>query len=292
MADKKIDMLFVGTVTRDLLENCPDSSYRLGGTVSFGAATAMRLGWQPTIVTRAATDMNFTELPELVGLHILPSEVTTTFANVYTSTGRIQYCYTPTEAITAADIPLALRHPQVVLLAPLVDDVAADVAQVFGKETLIAATPQGWMRCWGENGRVYSKPWTEVIAVLRQLDVLVLSEEDIDCDLSRLNPFIAQVPLVVLTEGREGCTVYRRDLNGDVSTTKIPPRPTTEVDPTGAGDIFATAFLLRLHKTGEPLHAARYANITASFAVEAPGVLDIPSHEQVMAYLQSTNESF
>lgn len=287
----QIDLLLVGTITRDLIENRQDSPYRLGGTVSFAAATALRLGRRPTIVTRASLDTDFSELPVGADLHILPSETTTTFANVYTPQGRIQYCYTPTEMIRAVDIVSSYRRPRTVLLGPLVDDVAPDVAPIFDAATLVAAVPQGWMRRWDDAGRVFAKSWEQAATVLPYLDVLVLSLEDIDFDLSRLDLFFEHVPLVVLTEYRDGSTVYQRDENGLLTETKIPPRPAIEVDPTGAGDTFATAFVLRLEETGDPIHAARFANVTASFGVEAPGVAGIPSREQVLNYLREHGES-
>ncbi len=291
MADHQPDILLVGTVTRDLLENRLDSDYRLGGTVSFASVTALCLGRQPTVVTRAAADTDFSELPAEVDLHVLPSPLTTTFANVYSAEGRVQYCYTPTAPITAADIPAALHQPRVVLLGPLVDDVASDVAQIFGDETLVTAVPQGWMRRWDEHGRVYSKPWAEAREILPHLDVLVLSIEDIDYDLTRLDLFTEYVPLVVLTQYRDGSTVYQRGEDGRVTITKIPPRPATEVDPTGAGDTFATAFVLRLQETGDPFQAARFANVTASMGVEGPGVSGIPSHTEVLDYLRARGEA-
>lgn len=291
LTDSQIDLLLIGTITRDVIENRPDSAYRLGGTVSFAAMTALRLGRQPSIITRASMDTDFSELPPTVDLHILPSPVTTTFANVYTTQGRIQYCYTPTKPIQAADIGEQFRQPRVVLLGPLVDDVATDVAQIFGDQTLVAAVPQGWMRRWDETGRVFAKPWEMAREILPYLDVLVLSLEDIDFDLSRLDLFIEHVPLVVLTEYRDGSTVYQRGADGAVTMTKIPPRPANEVDPTGAGDTFATAFVLRLQETGDPIQAARFANVTASFGVEAPGVAGIPNREQVLAYLAAASPS-
>ena len=263
------------------------SPYRIGGTVSFASVTAVRLGRRPTVVTRAAATTDLSELPDEVDLHVLPSPDTTTFANVYTEHGRIQYCYRQALPITAADITADQHHPRAVLLGPLVDEIEPAVASIFAEESLVVAVPQGWMRRWDETGRVYSKPWESADAILPYLDVLVLSLEDIAYDVSRLEPFFAQVPLVVLTEYRDGSTLYRRTERGAIEETKIPPRPAKEVDPTGAGDIFATAFMIRLQETGDPVHAARFANVTASFGVEQPGVAGIPTREQVMAYIQA-----
>jgi sugar/nucleoside kinase (ribokinase family) len=198
----------------------------------------------------------------------------------------VQYCYTPAAEIKAEDIPLALRQPRAVLLGPLVNEIGPDIAALFPDTTLVVAVPQGWMRRWDEHGRVFSKPWENAEAILPHLDVLVLSLEDINYELKRLDPFFQHVPLVVLTEYRDGSTLYRRRPDGTMQEIKIPPRPATEVDPTGAGDIFATAFVVRLQETGDPVHSARFANVTASFGVEQEGVAGIPSREQVFAYMQ------
>jgi 1D-myo-inositol 3-kinase len=283
----KPDILLIGHVTCDLESPDRDSTYRLGGTVSFAAVTAMRLGRHPTIITRAAATTDLSDLPTDLDLHVLPSPVTTTFANLYTDRGRVQYCYAQALPITAADIPLAYRHPQAVLLGPLVNEISADVASIFGEGTLVAAVPQGWMRQWDETGRVHAKPWENAEAILPHLSVLVLSLEDIDQDLSRLDPWFAHVGLIVLTEYREGSTIYQRQADGSIVQSKIPPRPAQEIDPTGAGDVFATAFLIRLQETGDPVQAARFANITASFSVEHPGVTGVPTRAQVLTYMDA-----
>lgn len=280
-----VDILLIGHVTRDLIGAEPDGPYRLGGTVSFAAITALRLGRQPTIITRAAADTNLSELPEAVDLHVLPSPTTTTFANIYTEQGRVQYCYTPATPIVAADIPVALRKPRAVLLGPLVNEIRADVATIFDETTLVAAVPQGWMRRWEQSGRVYHQTWDDAAAILPHLGVLVLSLEDIDYDLHRLDPFFEHLSLIVVTEYRDGSTLYQRQPDGQIREVKIPPRPANEVDPTGAGDIFATAFLIRFQETGDPVQAARFANITASFGVEHVGIAGIPTREQVLAYM-------
>jgi sugar/nucleoside kinase (ribokinase family) len=120
--------------------------------------------------------------------------------------------------------------------------------------------------------------------ILPHLDALILSIEDIDGQLQLIDEFLNYTSLVILTEYRDGSTVYRRN-GAEVNTVPIPPRPADELDPTGAGDIFATAFLLRLAATGDPLDAARYANVTASFGVEARGVAGIPTEAEVLAYM-------
>lgn len=282
-----IDFLAIGTVSRDIATADPASAeYLLGGTVSFAAVTAARLGRRPTVLTRAGGDVDLSLLEELGEVLVLPSQHTTTFANLYSPSGRVQYCYTPSPPIGASDIPASLTSPHIALLGPLANEVKPDAATVFAEDTIVAAVPQGWMRRWDEDGRVYPTGWDTSEQILPHLDALILSKEDIEGDLRLVEEFLELVPLVVLTEYRDGSTVYRREASAGIEVVSVPPRPAGEKDPTGAGDIFATAFLLRLDETGDPLDAARYANVTASFGVEGRGVASIPTHGEVLAYME------
>jgi sugar/nucleoside kinase (ribokinase family) len=58
------------------------------------------------------------------------------------------------------------------------------------------------------------------------------------------------------------------------------PRPA--LDPTGAGDVFAAAFLLEWSRTGDPHTAARFANAAASFIVEVPDASWFPTRAEIM----------
>jgi 1D-myo-inositol 3-kinase len=285
--EERVDFLAIGHVTRDMIHNDPESSdYTLGGTVSFAAVTARRLGYRPYVVTRAAPNVDLSFLESHAEVTVLPSTHTTTFANIYTSNGRVQYCYTPARSIKAADLPSHLRKPRVALLGPLVGEVTADVASIFPEETLVAAVPQGWMRRWDADGLVHAIPWENAREILPHLDVLILSIEDIGGDLKQIDFFLRWVPLVIMTQYKEGSTVYWHQVDEEmVQVIHVPPRLAREVDPTGAGDIFATAFLLHFCETGDPLQSARYANVTASFGVEAVGVVGIPTHQQVIDYM-------
>jgi sugar/nucleoside kinase (ribokinase family) len=54
------------------------------------------------------------------------------------------------------------------------------------------------------------------------------------------------------------------------------------VDPTGAGDVFAAAFLVRYQETGNPLEAAAFAACAASCAVEGVGATSLGDRAEVM----------
>jgi sugar/nucleoside kinase (ribokinase family) len=54
--------------------------------------------------------------------------------------------------------------------------------------------------------------------------------------------------------------------------------PADVVDPTGAGDGFCGAFLVGLIETGDPVRAALYGTVAASFVVEARSALPVLGH--------------
>jgi 1D-myo-inositol 3-kinase len=285
-----INFLAIGHITHDLI---PDG-FRLGGTVSFAAVTARRLGWQPGILTRVAPDGLFDGPPPtqavdviapddspLAGtpIHLLPSTVSTTFTNIYRGGQRTQVIAARAGPVTPADLPAAWADVPVVLLGPLDGEVPPSWTGMFPR-SLMGVTPQGWMRRWDEAGHVSPSRWENAAEFLHRADVAILSREDVGGDDAYIADLARQARSLVVTDGWHGATVY---VGG--ASHRIAPRPTAEVDPTGAGDVYATSFLIRLAETGDPLIAARFANVVASMSVEAVGMTSIPNRERVDAWL-------
>jgi sugar/nucleoside kinase (ribokinase family) len=65
----------------------------------------------------------------------------------------------------------------------------------------------------------------------------------------------------------------------------LAPREASVVDPTGAGDVFAAAFLVAYAEQRDPVAAARFANVTASFSIEGRGITSIPDRAKVLQWL-------
>jgi len=271
------DFLTVGHASRDVL---PDGGYRIGGTVAYASITAARLGRRPAVLTRAAID--FPVAASLPGVQVrhLPSPLTTTFENVYGPTGRHQVIHAVADPLRCGDVPEEWKAVPVVLLGPLAQEIQPDMVGCF--RGLVGAIPQGWMRQWDDQGYVTSRRWASAGRVLSGVGVLVLSEEDLGGDLTPLEEYVALCPIVVLTSGWQGASVF---LEG--RRYEVPPRPTHEVDPTGAGDVFTAAFLIRFQETNDALVAAHFANVVASFSVDQVGTQSIPTREQVEKWLQA-----
>ena len=265
--------LAIGHLAKDIIPG----GYTMGGTVTYAAVTAQRLGYQATILTRSGTDLM---LPaDLDGIEIkrLPSAVSTTFENIYHGATRVQYLHARAEDLRAKDLPEEWHAPSIVLLGPLAGEVDPAFVRAFAPGTVIGVTPQGWMRSWDGQGRISARAWEGAIDILPYANALILSEQDIIGFEEQLQSYVTLAPLTVITRGPNGARVYQRGRRPFDS----PAFPTTEVDPTGAGDVFAAAFLIRLSETNDVLQAAHFANCVASFSIEAMGVRGIPTRAQV-----------
>jgi sugar/nucleoside kinase (ribokinase family) len=61
----------------------------------------------------------------------------------------------------------------------------------------------------------------------------------------------------------------------------VPTHAIEIVDATGAGDIFAASFLVRLRQSGDPIAAARFASCLASQSITRRGLDSIPTPSEI-----------
>jgi sugar/nucleoside kinase (ribokinase family) len=174
-------------------------------------------------------------------------------------------------------LPEVWRRVSIVHLAPVAQELRADCAQYLST-SLLGITPQGWMRTWDEAGQVAPCNWDSAGALLPVAGAVVLSREDVGGDDVVIEAMSHQTRVLVVTEGAAGCVLY---WNGDRRRFGAPE--VLEVDDTGAGDVFAAAFFIRLRTTRDPWEAARFATLLASRSVTRPGLQGIPTLEEIEA---------
>jgi sugar/nucleoside kinase (ribokinase family) len=97
--------------------------------------------------------------------------------------------------------------------------------------------------------------------------VLFVSDEDVGRRSDQIDRWTDDVPVVAVTSNRRGARVHD---NGRWRS--IDAFPADEVDPTGAGDVFATAFLVRMRETQDVAQATRFASAAAACSIEAQGI--------------------
>ncbi|MBC7225712.1 MAG: ribokinase [Thermoflexales bacterium] len=270
------DYLVVGHVTQDRL---PDGSLTPGGTASYAARTARALGLRTAVLTSADDSLDLSAILPDVEIYRVPAATSTIFENRYTSDGRVQFLHaraallTP-ETLWSAGFVLP-RHIGILHLGPVARECDPALADHIPADFL-GLTPQGWMRRWDGAGRVAPGPWEEAETWLPRADAVVLSEEDIGGDEALAARWAAQTRVLAVTRGACGCSVY-----ADGRVWHLPAFPAREVDPTGAGDIFAAVFFTCLWQGDDPVRAARRANCIAAVSVTRPGLSGTPTPAEI-----------
>lgn len=269
------DFLVIGHVCRDVLSGA--SGFRPGGSVFYAAATAARLGYSVGVVTAGGPEVD--ALRELPGTAVinLDTDKSTSFENVYEEGRRRQYLRHLAPAIPIHLVPAEWMKAPLVHIAPVANEVPLEMFRLFPK-SLVGVTPQGYLRTWGPDREVHYRAWSRAAEALVHCAAVIFSEEDLDGHAADWLSFSG--PLFVITRAELGCEVIYRGKHR-----AVPGFPQQAIDPTGAGDVFAAAFLLELKKVKEPLEAARFANCVASFCVSGQGVEGLPTMEQVSARL-------
>lgn len=270
-----VDYLVLGHVTVDRLD---DKRVAMGGTATYAALTARNMGARVGVHTSSAYEPGLIDTLRGVLVARIPAEYTTCFVNEYSGGKRRQTIESVAQKLTYEQILPEWRHTPVVHLGPLCQEIDAALVNRFPR-SLIGVTPQGWMREWDESGLVHAVDWADADRVLAKADVVVISEDDV-ADRSVIDDWASKARMLVVTLGDRGCDVYRQ---GEAERFHSPAfRSAAEVDPTGAGDVFAAAFFWHLHTSGGDWRtAADWANCVASFVVEKRGVAGVPKLAEV-----------
>jgi len=270
------DFVAIGHVTLDRFGDV----VRPGGAALYAAVTAHRLGLSAGILTSHGDDFPLELIPSRIEVVSVAAEATTRFEHTAHGERRTMRVLLAAGPLTAADVPEDWREAPLVLLAPVLGEVDPNVTTAFTNATLAAAA-QGWMRGLSADGAVGPVPWPSPEFLLTDLQAVFASAEDVVGQEAAVLEWVQRVPIAAVTAGREGALLY---VNGE--RYEIPPRPATEVDATGAGDVFATAFLIRYQLDGDPWEAAAAAACAASLSVEGEGWAGIPDRGALQAALR------
>jgi sugar/nucleoside kinase (ribokinase family) len=269
-----VDYLVIGHLTEDLTPAGP----QLGGTAAFSALTARSLGLRVGVVSAFGEETSIKALEEIPVIQI-PSPHSTTFENIYSREGRKQLLHHQAVSISLEKVPVVWRKTPIIHLAPVAHELAAEWTGASLKNfstSLLGITPQGWLRTWDTNGYVTPGKWEMAGNLLPQAEAVVISREDVLGDDELIESMAHNTRLLVVTEGSAGSVLY---WNGDRRRFLAPEL--VELDATGAGDIFATAFFVRLYNTRDPWESARFATQLAARSVLRKGLDAVPTQLEI-----------
>ena len=256
-----VDYVLIGHIAADLA----NGERFLGGTVSYASPVIGAFGLRVGVLTRAATDEPLlAQLAPFAQIRALSSPVTTTFENIYEPEGRRQYVRAVADPLGVEDVPPEWLSASLVQLGPIAGEVDPQLVFAF-PQAIKLLTLQGWLRRRDEEGRVHFKRWFDP-AVLKAVDIVVFSEEDIREAPDLETEFARSVRHLIVTRGENGGTYYR-----DGEAIPYAAVPVAAHHLTGAGDVFAASLLSCLHILNQQnaVPGDKFAHMQTAISVSA-----------------------
>lgn len=276
-----IDYFAIGHITEDRI----DEVLMPGGAVFYGTLTASKLGLTTAILTSCPKGYLPPEKLNSTEISIVESEQITRFQNIYkhddSESYRTQIVESTAGNIHVNDVPTNWLDSKLIHLGPLVGEIDDEVVKLF-PDALVALSLQGWLRDIDSNGLVQNKAWLGT-DILPYADLAFCSVEDLSPDID-IEEWAKLAPLLAITDGRRGATIYENGI-----PFKIDPIPVEEVDPTGAGDVFAAAFSIRYCETRDSRESAIYASVVAGLSVSSLGADSIPDRGYICEVMKKLN---
>jgi sugar/nucleoside kinase (ribokinase family) len=274
------DACVIGHVARDIntirgVEHAPSP----GGAAYYSTMVYCRLGMRAAVVTKVAVeDERLLQQLKDAGVEVfnLPSEITTTFRNIYPSSNpdvRVQRVDVRAGPIATAALPDV--RARIWQIGPLTksDVELAMISRCAEIGGLIGMDVQGLTRDV-VDGEVRASGAAVQMEVLRDLDVLKADEEEIltytggtSVEAAVAKVQAAGVREVLITRGSEGAVIYGRGVA--LSITAVPPRRT--VDATGCGDTYLAAYLARRISSDDLRECGAFAAAAAAINIESVG---------------------
>lgn len=202
------------------------------------------------------------------------------YANSYDRQGnRRQYLLAEGEPLELLPFLKEGEKPEIAFIAPAFHEFRR--APLPFRESLVGVSLQGPLRALTGRQRIipHSHPMKVAEKFVRPGWIAFYSEEDVT-QPEVLGEYISSLRAVaVLTRGYNGATLF----DSDGSQHHWDAIPADAVEPTGAGDCFASAFMFRLAETEDLESAMRFALAAGSLAVEGPGLDGIPDRQAIEA---------
>ncbi len=263
-------------VTGNLVEDrAADGGWVAGGPALYAARMAKALGANVTLVTGKPARY---PAAALAGLEVVASPVAAAcqYANTYDPEGnRTQLLLAPGEPLEISWRPRQLVDALIV--APAYHELAG-LPPFDTRVTMVSL--QGPLRDIDGDGRVVATPdpAAAVAPFIEPGAFASFSDEDTADPEALARHLAAGRMTVAVTRGHRGATLfegaYRRHVDALAADS---------IDPTGAGDCFATAWAVRFAETGDLAEACTFALAAGALATEKPGLAGVPPRSDVEA---------
>lgn len=277
----------IGNPTRDTLSTNNKTVQALGGTVWYAALFLAGLGRRVAVVgigddkikrrlARSGVDVR----------HFSNAGPVTLFQNTYSAGVRKQKAR-PGGDIQRAAVPQAAFDAKGLLVGPVLNEVDSAILRT-PRSGCLMLDAQGFLRQLSADGDVILRMRPAAETALRHCDILKVNAREaavitssVDGEtagrvLHRMGP-----KMVIITRGADGALFY-----DGVRFTQITAPEVDVIDPTGAGDVFSAAFLVRYIACGDLIAAGRFAVTAAALSTRGFGASALPSKDDISSLMK------
>ena len=280
----------IGNPTRDKILIGEQVVETLGGTVLYAALLMSKLGCSVAVVGKG--DRHMRDVMSGNGIqarYFQTSSRVTEFENDYRG-GRRRQKAKAGETITLKDVPPEAFAADALLIGAVLREVTFDIVAA-PRQGVLMLDAQGFLRRLSPGGAVSLHFESDARRSIRRGDLLKVDEQearvisgtwDIHLALQRLYRMGPRV--VLLTLGKRGAWVYegRQPLFIEAPVVDT-------VDPTGAGDVFTAAFVIKYLEGVGLEKAARFAAAAAALSTRSFGTSGIPYLSEINSCLRGIN---
>ena len=280
-------LLIIGPITKDVNIYNGITESAVGGAVYYESFVFENLNIDHVILTTLnMEDWNLlNDFPNKDNVLAVIKDETLVFENEYLDDSkRIQKSNFANIPITLSNfkaVNIDIDDFDAVLINPLVlTDLDMDLIRYLKESNLpVFLSLQGLLREKSEGGRVRQVKPAVLDEILAYVDVLFLdvyearflysdlSIEDAARRLALMGP-----DEVVITQNKEGSLIYR---NGEDKIYDIDPFPVKEkISPTGAGDTYMAAYVIKHMENEDAAKCADFASKVAALKLETEGPFD------------------
>jgi len=272
----------IGNPTHDKIITRDAEVETIGGTVWYAALLMVRL-MRPVAVVGCG-DTQVKRRFEDQGVNVRYFSVNgplTHFENDYTGGDRRQYAKSGKRLHISA-VPPEAFEATALLVGPVLQEIDPAILTA-NRRGLALLEAQGFLRYLTTENRVVERMGPDAETAIRHCDILkvdvreaqlIASTGDIDTALERMHRMGPQI--IIITQGAKGALIYDGIRLIQVSAPKV-----TVVDSTGAGDVFAAAFLACYLDCSDPIAASRFAVVAAALSTRGFGASRLPSQREI-----------
>lgn len=280
-------MYLIGNPTYDTLSLNKKTVQAPGGTVWYAALFLAGIGRRVAVVGIGDDKLKRRLARRGVDVrHFSDAGPVTVFENTYSAGVRKQRAWAGGD-IDRADVPQAAFDAPGLLIGPVLQEV--DPAIMHTPRTgCLMLDAQGFLRQLSTVGDVILRMTPDAETALRHCDILKVDAREAavitstgDIETAGRHLFRMGPRTVIITQGRDGALFYDGTRFVQIRAPEV-----DVVDPTGAGDVFSAAFLVRYIASGNLAAAGRFAVTAAALSTRGFGASALPSETEISSLIK------